>query len=105
MIKSQFIIQTTPKILVLSTKGMETEPNDKLRSLLFKKKGFDLICVKLNKIAWVLVQFITSLLCKSQSDIRFKSSLRDSIRQLMSPEEPEAVESSANKSRKDFISK
>ena len=61
-----------------------------------------MICVKLNRIAWVLVQLITSLLWKSLSAIRFKPSLRDSIRQLMSPEEPEAVESSENKSRKYF---
>ena len=95
----------TPRIFVLSTKGIEILPIDVSRSLLFINEGLDLIEVKLKRIACVLDQFITSLLWTSQFEIRFKSTLSDSTKLLILLDESEAVESSAKRSRNDWRSR
>ncbi len=99
IVKSQSIIKQTTRILVLSIKGTEIEPSDKLRSLQSKYKGLDLTEQKLNKIAWVLDQLITSLLLTGQLENRFKSKESDSIKIEILFDELEAVESSAKRSK------
>ncbi len=59
----------------------------------------DFIEQKLNKIACVLVQLITSLLLTNQLEIRFKSKESDSIKIEILFDELEAVESSAKRSK------